>query len=250
MTNALVAVTTGMLQEGGSHGQPQIVLYTSYMSVLEAVGLAPVLLTPAHTPEARRALLDACAGLVLTGGEDVDPRRYGEDPIAQLGDVLPERDEAEAAALALALERELPVLGICRGCQVLNVYYGGTLFQDLQAQRPGTGAHEQEGWGGRSHGVQVQPGSRLDEIVHGQELRINSFHHQAIKDLGPGLEIAAVADDGVVEAVEARDGSWVIGVQWHPERHEATAPDSDPDRLLFGAFRQAVYDEANRARNG
>ena len=100
----------------------------------------------------------------------------------------------------------------------------------------------------RAHGVRVHPGSRLDEIVGGQDLRINSFHHQAIKDLGHGLEVAAVADDGVIEAIEAEDRSWVIGVQWHPERHEATAPDSDPDRRLFGAFRQAVFDRAKGDR--
>ena len=235
--NPLVAVTSTVVPSAGTHGRPQVALYASYVSALERSGLAPVLLTPVHSPASVQALLAQCSGLVLTGGEDVDPRRYGEDPI----------DELEATALALALERDIPVLGICRGCQVLNVFYGGTLFQDIPAQRPGSGPHEQETWGGRSHGVRVAPGSRLDRIFHGQALRINSFHHQAIKELGPGLELAAVADDGVVEAVEARDRSWVIGVQWHPERHEATAPASDPDRLLFGAFRQAVYDQAGRA---
>lgn len=246
--NPLVAVTTTLVPNAGTHGRPQVVLYASYLAPLDSLGLAPVLLTPAHSPASLQALLAQCRGLVLTGGEDVDPRRYGEDPIAELGPVAPERDELETTVLTMALERDIPVLGICRGCQVLNIFYGGTLFQDLAAQRPASGPHEQETWSGRSHGVRVAPGSRLDGIVHGQELRINSFHHQAIKDLGRGLEIVAVADDGVIEAVEARDRSWVIGVQWHPERHEATAPDSDPDRLLFGAFRQAVFDEADRAR--
>ncbi len=247
--NPLVAVTTTLVPHAGVHGRPQVVLYASYMSALDSVGLAPLLLTPVHSPASVQALLAQCHGLMLTGGEDVDPRRYGEDPIAELGPVLPERDELESTALTVALERDIPILGICRGCQVLNVFYGGTLYQDLPVQRPESGPHEQEGWIGRSHDVHVAPGSRLDAIVHGQELRINSFHHQAIRDLGPGLEIAALADDGVVEAVEARDRSWVIGVQWHPERHEATAPESDPDRLLFGAFRQAVYEEAGRARS-
>ncbi len=249
MMNPLVAVTTTVLEKGGTYGRPQVVLYTSYMRVLDGIGLAPVLLTPAHSPVSLQALLKACHGLVLTGGEDVDPRRYGEDPIEALGSVLPERDAMETAALTMALERDLPVLGICRGCQVLNVFYGGTLYQDLPTQLPAAGTHEQDApWGERAHGVRVEPGSRLDEIVGGQDLRINSFHHQAIKDLGHGLEVAAVADDGVIEAVEAEDRSWVIGVQWHPERHEATAPDSDPDRRLFGAFRQAVFDRAKGDR--
>lgn len=246
--NPLVAVTTGMLAEGGTHGQPQVVLYASYMRVLEAVGLAPVLVTPAHSPEARRALLEACAGLVLTGGEDVDPRRYGEDPIAQLGEVTPVRDEAEAAALALALARDLPVLGICRGCQVLNVAYGGTLFQDLAAQRPGTGMHEQgEGsWGERAQVARVEPGSRLHRILGGAEVRINSFHHQAIREPAPGLAVTARAEDGVIEAVEDPARAWVLGVQWHPERQEASAPADDPDRLLFAAFRDAVRERIAR----
>lgn len=238
----LVAVTATMLPHGGTHRRPQVVLYTSYLSVLDRIGLASVLLTPAHSAASVEALLDRCSGLVLTGGEDVDPRRYGEDPVEELGTIAPERDDLEMTALGSALERDLPVLGICRGCQVLNVYYGGTLYQDLPSQRPDTATHEQEAWGGHSHLVRVQPGSRLDEIVHGQELSINSFHHQAVRDVGAGLEVAAVAEDGVIEAIEARDRSWVLGVQWHPERHEATAPDSDPDRLLFLAFRQAVLD--------
>ena len=240
----LVAVTTTLHPQGGSHRRPQVVVYASYMSVLDDVGLAPVLLTPVHSPAALQALMAQCSGLVLTGGEDVDPRRYGEEPIEALGAVTPARDELESAALGLALERDLPVLGICRGCQLLNVYFGGTLYQDLPTQRPGTGAHEQPGWAGGSHDVHVQPGSRLHGIVAGPELWLNSFHHQAIRDVAPGLEVVARADDGVVEAVEARDRSWVIGVQWHPERHEASAPDGDPDRLLFGAFRQAVLQAA------
>ncbi len=240
--NPLVAVTTGMLAEGGTHGQPQVVLYTSYMRVLEAVGLAPVRVTPAHTPAARRALLESCAGLVLTGGEDVDPRRYGEEPIPELGDVLPPRDEAEEDALALALARDLPVLGICRGCQVLNVFYGGTLYQDLAAQRPGTGVHEQGdgSWDERPHLAHVEPGTRLHGIVGGEEVRINTFHHQAIREPGPGLVVSAWAEDGVVEAVEDPARAWLLGVQWHPERQVSTAPPSDPDRLLFAAFADAV----------
>lgn len=238
----LVAVTTTMLPHGGAHRRPQVVLYTSYLSVLDHIGMASVLLTPAHSAPSLQALVERCSGLVLTGGEDVDPRRYGEDPIVELGTIAPERDDMEVTALGAALERDLPVLGICRGCQVLNVFYGGTLYQDLQSQRPGTASHEQEAWGGRSHAVRVEPGSRLDEIVQGQELTINSFHHQAVREPGPGLEVVALAEDGVIEAIEARDRSWVLGVQWHPERHEATAPDSDPDRLLFRAFRQAVLE--------
>jgi putative glutamine amidotransferase len=218
-----------------------VAIYANYVAVLERLGLAPVLVTPVHSPASIAALLARCTGLVLSGGEDVDPTRFGEAPIPELGQVNPQRDATEFTALAAALERELPVLGICRGCQLLNVHFGGSLYQDLAVQFPGVLVHEQkEPWGGRSHHARVEPGTRLAAIVPGPDLFINSFHHQAIRRLAPGLVTSAVADDGVVEAVEARDHEWVIGVQWHPERHEAHAPEADPDRLLFHAFAGAV----------
>lgn len=244
--NPLVALTTTMTGVPPA-GRPRVGIHANYLAVLERVGLTPVLLTPAHSAASVQAILRRCAGLVLSGGEDVDPARYGEEAVPELGDVNPARDEMEFAALAIALERDLPVLAICRGCQVLNVFYGGTLYQDLPSQRPESALHEQEEpWHVRPHRAMVEPGSRLDEVIPDGEFFINTFHHQSVKDLGPGLDIAAVAEDGVIEAVEARDRGWVIGVQWHPERHEATAPDGDPDRLLFASFRQAVFERAGR----
>jgi gamma-glutamyl-gamma-aminobutyrate hydrolase PuuD len=246
--DALVAVTTTMVPEAGGTRRPEIALYAIYVGVLERLGLTSVLLTPAHSPRSIQLLLRRCSGLVLSGGEDIDPSRYGEDAIPQLGMVTPARDAMEIAALGLALERRLPILGICRGMQLMNVFFGGTLYQDLDTQRPGELLHRQtEPWGARSHAVKVAPDSQLCEILGSEDLVINSFHHQAVKDLAPTLRAVAMTADGVVEAVELKTHPWIMGVQWHPERHEASAQSTDPDRRLLAAFRQAVVERAGRA---
>lgn len=240
-----VALTTTNLETGGSYERPAVFVYESYIVALEAVGLAPVLLTPAHSPDSIRALLAMCSGLVLSGGEDVEPARYGAAPSAALGSVNRRRDAMEFCALETALHHQVPVLGICRGAQLLNVALGGTLYQDIGTERPGGLTHRQaEPWGQRSHSAQVVNGSRLHAMVGADELFINSYHHQAIRDVAGSLEVVARAEDGMVEAVEGRDHPWLVGVQWHPERYEATTPDTDPDRRLFQSFAAVVAGEA------
>lgn len=236
-----VALTTTLDASAGEHSRPAVFLYTSYIRALEQIGLAPVLITPAHSPAAIASLLDACCGLVLSGGEDVDPSRYGAKPSPALGATLPARDDMEFSALDCALRLDMPVFGICRGCQVMNVHFGGSLYQDIDTERPGHLLHEQLApWGQRTHDASVLTDSLLHRIVGADLLRINSFHHQAVKELGHGLRVVARAEDGLVEAIEHESRSWVLGVQWHPERGEAEAPDHDPDRRLFAGFQEAV----------
>ncbi|MGH7444332.1 MAG: gamma-glutamyl-gamma-aminobutyrate hydrolase family protein, partial [Longimicrobiales bacterium] len=178
-----IALTTTNVEAAGSYQRPSIFLYESYITALEAVGLVAVLITPSHSEESIRAILDVCEGLVLTGGEDVDPERYGEAPSPALGSVNRRRDQVEFCALEVAMRRQIPVLGICRGAQVVNVALGGTLYQDIATEKPGGLSHRQsEPWGQRCHTAAVQIGSRLRDIVGADELFINSYHHQAIHD--------------------------------------------------------------------
>ncbi|MEJ2677902.1 MAG: gamma-glutamyl-gamma-aminobutyrate hydrolase family protein [Gemmatimonadota bacterium] len=241
-----VALTTGLNERQG--GRRRVVLWDTYLQSLERVGLAPVLVTPVHSRESIASLMADCDGLVLSGGGDMDPALWGEAPVPGLDDVSPERDAMEYAALDEALARDLPVLGICRGCQVVNVYFGGTLYQDLDTQRPGGVQHRQSaGWDRTQHEVDVAPGSRLAGVLGPGAVRVNSFHHQAVRDVGSGLVATATAD-GLVEALESRGHGWLVAVQWHPERHAADAADTDPSIRLLRAFSDAVNAFAARRR--
>jgi putative glutamine amidotransferase len=238
----IVGLTTSWDPAAGDHRRPQVIMYAAYLEALEAVGLTPLLISPAHSQESIISLIQLCEGLVLSGGGDIDPRRYGVAPRPGLDWVFRERDVAEFTAFELALARQVPVFGICRGVQVMNVGLGGTLFQDIDRDRAvSSTTHQQSGpWGARAHDATVIAGSRLREIVGVDSLHINSFHHQSIRDVAPALTVTAVAEDGVIEAVEMAGHPWCVGVQWHPERQEATAPHTDPDRRLFAAFGDAV----------
>jgi putative glutamine amidotransferase len=176
------------------------------------------------------------AGLVLTGGEDVAPARYGAPPHPRLGEVHDGRDAFEAALVHAARARALPTLAICRGVQILNVALGGTLVQDIPSERPDAIEHDGD-WPrtARVHDVEVAPGSRLARALGTERLSINSMHHQAVGTVAPSLVAVAHAPDGVVEGVEwPNDDWWMVGVQWHPE--ELSAAPEGWDRSLFAAF--------------
>ncbi|MDA8397805.1 MAG: gamma-glutamyl-gamma-aminobutyrate hydrolase family protein [Actinomycetota bacterium] len=188
---------------------------SSYVKAVAAADGLPVVL-PVLEPDKAGAMARKLDGLLLTGGRDVEARRYGAVPVPEAESPEPERDEWEIALLVSALAARLPVLAICRGVQLLNVVKGGTLVQHLpsvsslvhrQADR-----HMQF-----AHSVALEPGSMLASIVGSTELGVNSLHHQAVDRLGGGLTAVAWSDDGVVEAVEGRQVDRLIGVQWHPE---------------------------------
>lgn len=237
----LVALTTELVAKAGRHGRPQATLYGAYVERLQEVGLTPVLITPLHDEAAVRQILFACAGLVLSGGEDVDPARYGEAEIPGRNFITPERDRVEWLALDVALSRRLPVLAICRGIQVLNAHAGGTLWQDLPTQVPAALEHEQRApWGEPAHRIDVTPGSRLHAILGATSPEVNSYHHQAPKECAPGYRVTARTADGVIEGIETTGPDYVVGVQWHPERLRADAAADHHDRRLFRSFAAAV----------
>lgn len=212
-------------------GRERVTLNTAYVRALESAGLVPLAVPTMLAADRAGAALAAVRGLVLTGGEDVAPDRYGAAPHPRLGEVDPVRDAAELALIAAARQRGMPILAICRGIQILNVALGGTLYQDLESERPGPVPHAGET---SHHAVRVATSSLLERTLGTRSATVNSRHHQAIRDLAPGLKAVAWADDGVIEGAEPADASapWMVAVQWHPE--DLT------ERALFDGFARAV----------
>ncbi|HHW12809.1 MAG TPA: gamma-glutamyl-gamma-aminobutyrate hydrolase family protein [Firmicutes bacterium] len=216
----------------------QYMLAGAYCRAIEKAGGIPVLL-PAQA-EFDRPLHSFCQGLLLSGGGDIDPAFFNEEPHPRLGTVDQERDRWELLLVRKAYAEGLSMLGICRGVQVLNVAFGGTLYQDLPAQyaqRPNRPLleHNQQIPGDQvSHRVTIAAGSLLARILESTEIWTNSHHHQAVKDPAPNLRITARSDDGVIEGLEGTGDHFLVGVQWHPER--LASPDS---QRLFAAFVRA-----------
>lgn len=214
----------------------------SYIAPLLALGATPLLLPPAEDPEVLARYVSLCDGLLLSGGGDVDPLRFGEDQMWECGDVSPVRDAFELALFSRFLaEGGKPVLGICRGMQLMNVALGGSLYQDLPAARADKSiAHRQKQRSVyASHGVTLSAGSRLMQMLGKKDLRVNSHHHQAVNRVASPLRISALAPDGVIEAVEMPEHPFCIGVQWHPERLW-DQPGSDVHARIFKAFVDAA----------
>lgn len=253
MTNIFMADLIDFEKEGGpliepivgitcSHDrnrQPdQYQLAGAYCRAVQKVGGIPVLL-PA-IPRMERPLSSFCQGLLLSGGGDFDPGFFGEAPHSALGTVDYERDCWEINLIRKARREGLPILGICRGMQAINIALGGSLYQDLPSQYPESGKdglveHSQSIPGDQvTHRVKIAESSLLYKIVESTEIWTNSHHHQAVKGTAPGLEITAWSDDGVIEGIEGKDDRFLLGVQWHPER--LSTPES---HRLFAAFVRA-----------
>lgn len=211
--------------------EPADLLPTTYADGVRAAGGLAILLPPGEASSSA-AILDGIDGLLLAGGADVDPARYGAERAEATGPARPDRDEWELALTHAALERDLPLLAVCRGMQVLNVALGGDLRQHLphdvgtEVHCPTIGQH------GR-HGVRTAPGTAV-AAMFGERAEVATYHHQSVAGLGADLVATGWSDDGVVEAVELAGRTWVVGVQWHPEVF-AGAP-------LFEAFVAAARD--------
>ncbi|MCX7572259.1 gamma-glutamyl-gamma-aminobutyrate hydrolase family protein [Tumebacillus sp. DT12] len=193
-----------------------------YTNGLAKAGAAPVVIPYLEEEEEIRALAHRLDGLLLSGGPDMDPILFGEEPHPANGNVSPERDTLESILFDEMQRQGKPVFGICRGAQIINILLGGTIYQDLPSQYQGELVqHDQRAprWFGAHH-VTVTPGTILSRIFDGADrIRVNTYHHQAIREVAPGLVVSGVADDGVIEAVErpAGTGPYLVAVQWHPE---------------------------------
>lgn len=215
-----------------------------YSAALQEAGACPLLIPNVLQGKTLRRLLESLDGLIISGGTDVNPRRYGEDPLPGLGEIDAPRDECELTLARLALERDLPLLGICRGIQVLNIAAGGTLFQDIQTQVPEPLKHRQSADKSVvTHRVKIEKKSLLAGILREETLWVNGMHHQAVKELGDGLSASARSGDDIIEGVEGTGNRFVIGVQWHPEGNWR---EDSHSRKLFQAFVEAARSGARR----
>jgi putative glutamine amidotransferase len=232
----LIGVTTSEVrrpevinpQPEGEPPQLEMALGMPYVRALARAGAIPVVLPPLAT-ELVPSLLAPLAGICLSGGPDIDPAAYGASPDPQLGPTEPGLDAFELAVARHADASGLPILGICRGCQTLNVARGGSLHQHVEGHR------QTEAGSKETHRVSVDPGSRLARVVGGESVAVNSFHHQAVERLGEGLRAVAWAADGTIEGIEAGGERLVLGVQWHAE-----TLDGDAHVRLFEALVDAA----------
>jgi gamma-glutamyl-gamma-aminobutyrate hydrolase PuuD len=213
----LIGITTYVVPARWSHWDAEAALVpAAYVHAVQAAGGRPLLVPPSEDGVAET--LDGLDGIIFSGGADLDPGLYGQDPHEETSGVAPERDSAEMALLAAALERDMPVLAICRGSQILNVARGGDLVQHLP-EVVGDEKHKHTPGVFADHDVDLVPGSRVQRIL-GDRAPVKSHHHQGFHTLGEGLREAARADDGTIEALEDPSRRFAVGVLWHPEAGE------------------------------
>lgn len=218
----VIGITLG---DGGEDEHRSQRISSDYIEAVAAAGGLPVLIPfiggtggedPA--PADAAAVCAVADGLILTGGPDVDPLHYGQEPLPRLGRISPARDALELSLARHAIEHRVPLLGICRGMQVMNVARGGTLYQDIRSTIHDPVQHRVRAprWYG-AHTVAVDEGTLLARLVGAGEVRVNSFHHQAVDEAAPGMAVTARAADGIAEAIELPGHPFALGVQWHPE---------------------------------
>lgn len=190
----------------------------AYVDAVKAAGGLPLLLPCIDDEDLASQFFTRVDGLLLPGGPDVDPVHFGEGPMYHYTFIDPERDFVELLLAKLALQNNIPILGICRGVQILNIASGGDIYQDLAAQREDILIHDQKAPRRYpTHAVEVKPDSKLFNVLGETSLRVNSYHHQAVRNVAPGFKVSAVASDGIIEGIEHTSLRYAIGVQWHPE---------------------------------
>jgi len=202
----------------------------TYVNSVIRAGGVPLVIPVTSDAELLSRVLETIDGLIMTGGEDIDPLKwFGEEPIPAQGEIVPERDEFDIKLIRMAVEKNIPLLGICRGHQLLNVAFGGTLYQDIpsQVKTDNKIKHSQRApryYG--THTITIDKGSLLNKQIGVEKVAVNTFHHQAVKDVAPGFKITARAADGVVEAIEKIGSDRIFGVQFHPEGFTAQGIDT------------------------
>lgn len=209
-------------------------LLPGYQNLVEKNGGIPLILPLTTNKATLQPFLTICDGFLFTGGQDIAPSLYREEKKKNCGTQNQVRDEMESRFMGEVIAKGKPLLAICRGAQLLNVLYGGSLYQDLPSENPTDILHQMEAPYDRiHHEVRLIENSLLHQLLKRTKLGVNSYHHQAIKDLGKGLEITAVSTDGLVEGISLSNADFVLGVQWHPEFFKADTPEN---QALMAAF--------------
>jgi putative glutamine amidotransferase len=232
----IIGITTN--QSTNSYGQPIILLQQSYVRAIMQAGGVPMLIPSVISQDGWDAVYSRLDGVLFSGGGDMSLEHFAGDPHPRIDDVEPERDSVELKMLQAAASDGKPFLGICRGCQVMNVALGGTLYTHLPDQLPNALDHSYPG-NMRTvlvHEVKIEEGTRVAEIYGTPIIKVNSLHHQGLKDIATTLRVAGHAPDGLVEAVELPDHPFAVGVQWHPE----WLTDQEVTRNLFRKFVEAA----------
>lgn len=208
-----------------------------YSEAILGGGGLPLMLPPTNDESIIRQLVTQLDGLLLTGGKDIDPSLFGEEPLPGLGVIEPERDQMEILLSQEMIRKKKPILAICRGCQLLSVTLGGSMYQDLPSQRENLLQHAQRAPRNHpSHGIDILEGSLLHRITGQRKIRVNSFHHQAVRQVSLDCQVCATSSDGVIEAYEGKKSPFLLALQWHPEGMVKEDPISE---VIFAAFIQA-----------
>ncbi|SDZ61656.1 putative glutamine amidotransferase [Evansella caseinilytica] len=229
----MIGITSSLKDE------QQLMLSLDNIESITSAGGVPVVLPNLTEEEQVARAADHIDGLLVTGGGDIDPTLFGEEPHPALGSITPQRDEFEILIIRKLLEQNKPILALCRGCQILNIAAGGDMFQDIYAQsdRQLLQHSQHAPRSHASHFVEVKHGTLLKQITRLERFKVNSFHHQAVRHPAAGFVVSATSSDGVIEALESSRHTFVLGVQWHPEC--MTKRKDFPSRAIFTHFVEA-----------
>jgi putative glutamine amidotransferase len=232
----LIGISTN--QSKNIHGHPTVLLMQSYIDAILQAGGVPVLIPSMIHEDGWDVLYSRLEGILFSGGGDISLEHFSGEPHPRIDDIDLQRDSVELKMIQAAAEDGKPFLGICRGCQVMNVALGGTLYTHIPDQLPNALDHSYPG-NMRTvlvHEVKIEEGMRIAEVMGEPILQVNSLHHQGLKDIAPSLRVAGISPDGLVEAVELPDHPFALAVQWHPE----WLTDQEPTRNLFRKFVEAA----------